>query len=141
MAGVKKGDRVCVHYCGTFEDGTEFDSSFERKPVDIVLGEGEVVSGFENAIIGMKKGEQKTVTLTPAEAYGERRKDLVIEMDRSRLPAGTSPKAGQRLRLKSKGRVNIVTVVELKGDTLILDGNPPLAGKTLIFEIKLVETY
>ncbi|MCD4727042.1 MAG: peptidylprolyl isomerase [Pirellulales bacterium] len=141
MAGVKKGDRVCIHYRGTFEDGTEFDSSFERKPVDIVLGEGEVVPGFENAIIGMKKDERKTVTLTPAEAYGERRKDLVVEMDRARLPAEKAPKVGQRLRIKSKGRINIVTVVEVKKDSLVLDGNPPLAGKTLVFDIKLVETY
>ena len=140
MSQAKQGDKVCVHYRGSLEDGTVFDSTFDKEPFDFTIGEDVVLAGFEKAVLGMTEGEEKTVTLTPEEAFGERREELVVDVARSQLPSDIEPTVGMRLKIRSReGEVSVVTVAGVSDETLTLDANPPLAGKNLTFEIKLVE--
>lgn len=129
------GDTVKLHYTGTLADGTEFDSSIGMEPLEFVIGEGKIVAGFEQAVIGMKVGEKKTFTLTPDQAYGQRDENLVFEIRRVELPANIVPEAGMMLQT-SQG---IITIVEVTETTVKLDANNPLAGKELTFSIELVE--
>ena len=141
MAQVKQGDTVRVHYTGKLKDGTVFDSSFDRKPMQFIIGKGQVIAGFEKAIIGMQPDEAKTVDISSADAYGEYRKDLVVSVEKSKLPQNVKPEIGQRLQI-SQGDKNppvLVMVIGFTDTHITLDANPPLAGKDLIFEIKLLE--
>jgi len=136
----KNGDVVRVHYTGTLEDGTVFDTSIEREPLEFTLGGGQMIPGFEQAVIGMKVGESKKVTIPPEEAYGPRRDDLIMLMGRERLPEGSDPKVGQQLQMmREDGEIITVTIVEVSETMITIDANPPLAGEDLIFEIELVE--
>ena len=128
------GDRVSVHYRGTLEDGEEFDSSIGQEPLTFTMGLGEMIPGFENAVRGMVVGETKTVHLTPANAYGERRPELIIEVPRSEAP-GDGFSVGDRVLLAS-GSPAIIT--EITDEIIRLDGNHELAGRTLTFAITLV---
>jgi len=130
----QEGDTVAVHYKGTLEDGEVFDSSEGRAPLEFVVGSGQVIAGFDDAVTGMAVGETVTVTLPPAEAYGERREDLVVDVDASGAPDGL--KAGDRVRLANGAAA---TVLSVGADVVRVDANHELAGKTLIFEIELVE--
>ncbi len=140
MAQVKQGDTVKVHYTGKLGDGTVFDTSTERQPLQFTIGKGQVIAGFESAIIGMNTGEAKTATIPVDQAYGPRRQDMIVTMERSALPPGLDPQVGQRLELTQTDDSTVLVTVTAKTDaTLTLDANHPLSGKDLTFELKLVE--
>jgi len=136
--GIKNGDRVKVHYTGKLEDGQIFDSSLEREPLEFVVGAGQVISGFEEAIIDMEIGERKTFTIMAEEAYGIAREDLKFSVQRSMLPEGVQ--VGDMLEAyQPDGNVFVVKVDELNDLTAILDANHPLAGKNLIFDVEIID--
>ncbi|NCO57664.1 MAG: peptidylprolyl isomerase [Nitrospirae bacterium CG18_big_fil_WC_8_21_14_2_50_70_55] len=139
MAAAEQGNIVQVHYSGFLDDGTLFDSSLEREPLEFTVGEGMVIPGFEAAVVGMEAGGTKTVAIPPAEAYGERDEEMVAVIERSRVADDLDPHPGALLQLSSpEGGDAQVTVLEVTDATITLDGNHPLAGKELIFELKLV---
>lgn len=135
---VKPGDTVRIHYTGTLQDGTEFDSSREREPLAFTVGAGEVIPGFDAAVTGMTVGDRKTVTIPAAEAYGPHRPELVVEVPRAQVPPQIVPRVGQRLQLGRGDQALMVVVREVSDETLILDGNHPLAGADLTFALELV---
>lgn len=140
MAQARSGDTVKVHYTGKLDDGTVFDSSLEREPLEFTLGSGMVIPGFENAIEGMSEGDSKEVTIPSGEAYGEYRDDMRIEVPRAQIPADIQPEVGQLLQLRTEdGGATTVTVTNITDDTVTLDANHPLAGRDLVFDLKLVE--
>lgn len=137
---VKKGDTIRVHYTGKLKDGKEFDSSLNREPLQFEVGAGSVIKGFEDAIIGLEQGEKKTVEVPPKKAYGDRDDNLVIEMPQKSVPDEITPEVGMRLQLvNQKGQAVPVMITEVQEESIKLDANHPLAGKTLIFDIELVE--
>jgi len=139
MIQAKQGDTVKVHYTGKLDDGTVFDTSRNRNPLQFTIGKGQVIVGFEQAIDGMTTGESKTVTIPMENAYGPHRKEMIITMERSKLPADLNPKVGQRLELTQMDDRNIlVTVTAVTDSILTLDANHPLSGKNLVFDIELV---
>ncbi|MGD8319892.1 MAG: peptidylprolyl isomerase [Gemmatimonadota bacterium] len=141
MASANQGDTVHIHYTGRFEDGTVFDSSEGRAPLEFVLGSGQVIPGFDRAVDGMEIGEEKTVTVEASDAYGERREDLVINVSRTDLPDGLEPDVGQHLQMSTPdGQTFQVSVVDTSDTHVVLDANHPLAGKDLTFDIQLVKT-
>jgi FKBP-type peptidyl-prolyl cis-trans isomerase 2 len=136
----KKGDKVAVHYTGTLSDGTQFDSSEGRAPLEFTVGAGQMIAGFDKAVDGMKVGETKTVTIPAAEAYGTVRPELVMEFPKSSLPQGMNPKVGEQLQMRnSSGGTAIVTVTRVTDSSITVDANHELAGKDLTFKIRLVE--
>ncbi|MRR38361.1 peptidylprolyl isomerase [bacterium] len=142
MAQAKKGDTVKVHYTGKLTTGEVFDSSEEggNGPLEFTIGEGDVIPGFDEAVIGMTAGEAKTVTIPVDQAYGPRMDELVAEVEREYLPQDAEPKLGQQYEVtQDDGQVFNVTVTEMTDTTVTLDANHPLAGRDLVFEIKLVE--
>ena len=140
MSAVKDGDAVKVHYTGKFEDGTVFDSSKDGDPLEVKIGSGQVIPGFEKGIIGMEQSENKTITLPPGEAYGEVRKELIIEVKKSEIPENINPEVGLNLQMKQQnGDIINLIVSDVTEETITLDANHPLAGKTLVFEIEVVE--
>jgi peptidylprolyl isomerase len=135
----KKGDTVKVHYTGKLEDGSVFDSSVSREPLGFTLGDGNMIKGFDAAVYGMIIGDKKTVTIPAAEAYGERRDDMMIEVPISQVPPNIKPEIGIQLVLQGEGGQPMpVTVVDLTEEKIVLDANHDLAGKDLIFDIELV---
>lgn len=139
MQQVKKGDVVNVHYHGRLNDGTTFDSSEGREPLQFTAGGGQVIKGFDDAVMDMKPGDKKTVNIPVQEAYGERRDDMMMEYPASDFPADMQPQVGMELQMgDDHGNVFPVVIVEVNGDTVTLDANHPLAGKDLTFEIELV---
>jgi peptidylprolyl isomerase len=139
MREAKNSDKVKVHYTGKLTDGTVFDSSVEREPLMFQIGNGELIAGFEKALLGMKVGEKKEVLLDPHEAYGEHLKDLVKVVDRKYFPKDLVPEVGMQLQLGEKEEMTIVTLTTVTDEHVTLDANHPLAGKPLNFEIQLVE--
>jgi peptidylprolyl isomerase len=140
MKKASAGDRVKVHYSGFLDDGTIFDSSLKRDPLEFTLGTGMVIPGFEKAILGMGVGEDKTVQIEATDGYGAYNSDLIAEVPRSMLPVDITPEVGLQLNVRTHdGTQKIVTIAEIKDQSLILDANHVLAGKDLIFEIKLVD--
>ncbi len=139
MSQAKSGDTVHVHYTGTLEDGTEFDSSRGREPLTFTLGSGQVVPGFDAAVMGMAVGEQKTVTIPSAQAYGGSRPDMVMRVPRSQMPPDLKPNVGDQLQVGGGGRTFVVVVRELTDSEIVLDANHPLAGKDLTFALELVK--
>jgi peptidylprolyl isomerase len=140
MKKAKLGDNVKAHYTGKLDDGTVFDSSRDRGPLEFSIGENQVIKGFEEAVVGMSEGESKTVTVASEEAYGARREDLVITLQRSQIPANVELREGLHLQMRQQdGTVFNVMVSDLSDEQVTLDANHPLAGKDLTFEIELVE--
>ncbi len=140
MSEAKTGDKVKVHYTGKLADGTEFDSSVNQEPLEFVVGAGEVIAGFEEAVVGMNPGETKTATINADEAYGDYDEDLVLEVERDQFPPEITPEIGQRLQLHQEdGEVFGAVVTAFDDDSVTLDANHPLAGQDLTFEIELVE--
>lgn len=131
------GDRVRIHYTGRFTDGTTFDSSEGRDPLEFQVGVGEVIPGLERAILEMEPGTTETVTVEPGDAYGEREDALVHEVDRSQLP--DEVEEGSALEANVNGQKAILWVVDLGDSTATVDANHPLAGRTLVFDVELVE--
>ena len=132
------GDAVRVHYTGTLADGSQFDSSAGRDPLEFTLGQGGTIPGFEKAVLGMKVGETKTVTIPAADAYGPHREELTVVVDRAELPAGMEPVVGQQFEVMTEQNPISVTVTEVTDTTITLDANYFLAGKDLTFDIELV---
>jgi peptidylprolyl isomerase len=135
----KSGDIVKVEYTGKLSDGTVFDSSVGKDPLEFTLGNNQVIVGFEKAVTGMKVGESKTVTIPAAEAYGQYRSDLVFTMDRSEFPTDPEPKVGMQFQGTNQAGTILYTIIEVNETTVKVDGNLALAGKDLTFEIKLLE--
>lgn len=139
MQQVKKGDVVNVHYHGRLTDGTTFDSSEGREPLQFTAGSGQVIKGFDDAVMDMKPGDKKTVHIPVTEAYGERRDDMMMEYPKADFPAEMQPEVGMELQMGDEaGNVFPVVIVEVGDDVVVLDANHPLAGKDLIFEVELV---
>ena len=136
----KKGDRVRVHYKGTLDDGEVFDSSEGRKPLEFVVGAGQMIAGFDQGVVGMEIGEERTLVLSPHEAYGEWEEEKILEVKKNLLPKGYEPFPGDRLQMMTNNGTPIsVRVHSFEDDTVHLDTNHTLAGKELTFVIKLVE--
>jgi len=140
MTQAKSGDTVRIHYTGTLEDGTQFDSSAGRDPLEFALGGGQVIPGFDSAVDGMTVGESKSVTIPPEQAYGERHDQLVQQVPKSALPDDMKPEVGMQLQSQSPdGQVMNLVVTEVEEATITVDANHPLAGQALTFAIELVE--
>ncbi|MBS3754800.1 MAG: peptidylprolyl isomerase [Desulfobacterales bacterium] len=140
MTQAKSGDNVKIHYKGKLDDGSVFDSSEGKDPLEFKVGEGNIIPGVEEAVVGMSPEETKETTIPPDKAYGEYRDDMVIEVDRSQFPEHITPELGQQLELKqSEGENIVVTVTDVGEEKVTLDANHPLAGKDLTFEITLQE--
>lgn len=140
MEKAQNGNNVKVHYTGTLEDGTVFDSSKDREPLQFTLGKGQLIKGFEDAVMGMSVGEAKTVKIPSDEAYGPRRDELLLRFDKADVPTSIEPREGLVLNLKDpSGRVMTAVIAEISEDSLTLDANHPLAGEDLTFKIDLVE--
>lgn len=136
---VKTGDTVKVDYTGKLTDGTVFDSSLGKTPLEFTVGAGQMIKGFDSAVVGMKVGQSKTVVLPPDEAYGAHREDLVLIVNKSQMAPGVNPTVGQQLTVtRADGSTGRVVVVAITDTTVTVDANHPLAGKTLTFDIKLV---
>jgi len=140
MTQAKSGDTVRIHYRGTLDDGTQFDSSAGRDPLEFALGGGQVIPGFDSAVDGMSVGDSKTVTIAPDEAYGQRHEQLVQQVPRSALPEDIEPAVGMQLQSQSPdGQVMNLVVVQVEDESITLDANHPLSGQALTFAIELVE--
>lgn len=134
------GDTVKVHYTGRLQDGTVFDRSVGSEPLEFTLGQRQMIPGFEQAVIGMKVGESKTVTIPVDEAYGSRRDDMIVKTERSELLESIDPQIGMQLQMtQSGGSIIIVTIIDVSETTITIDANHALAGHDLIFDIKLAE--
>lgn len=134
------GDRVRVHYTGTLDDGTVFDSSRDGDPIEFEVGSGEVIAGFDRAVTGLEVGETREVELEPDDAYGQRSDELVIDVDRADLPEDLDPEVGQTLAVEDPdGEEMAAWVAEVGEDAITVDLNHPLAGRTLTFEVELVD--
>jgi peptidylprolyl isomerase len=136
----KHGDTVKVHYTGKLEDGTVFDSSTDRDPLEFTIGEGLVIPGFERAVIGMNPGDSRTELIPNEQAYGPHLEEMVVVVDRQQMPAEIEPSIGQQLEVQQpSGQVIPVVITELSDEAVTLDANHPLAGEDLTFDIQLVE--
>lgn len=140
MSEATQGDTVRVHYTGKLDDGSVFDSSRDGDPLEFTLGAGQVISGFEEAVAGMVPGDTTETEIPPEKGYGARQDDAVVEIPAERLPDDMDPEVGDRLEAQRQdGQVLLVEVVGVGDESVTVDANHPLAGKTLTFEIELVE--
>ena len=140
MAQAKTGDTVKVHYTGKLDDGTVFDTSADREPLQFTIGEGQLIPDFEQAVVGMNPGETKTIQIPSDKAYGPHHEEMVMVVDRNEFPEDLEPRVDQRLQVrKSDDQVFAVTVTAVSESKVTLDGNHPLAGKDLTFDIQLTE--
>jgi FKBP-type peptidyl-prolyl cis-trans isomerase 2 len=139
MAQARSGDTVRVHYTGRLEDGSVFDSSEGREPLEFVLGAQQVIPGFEEAVDGLSPGEERSVSIPADRAYGPRREEMVLTVGRDQFPDEIQPEVGQQLQMSQDGQVAIVTITGVSDADVTLDANHPLAGKDLLFDVQLVE--
>ena len=140
MSQAAQGKTVRFHYTGSLADGTVFDSSIERDPLEVTLGAGQIIPGVDQALTGMEPGEDKKVTVAAEEAYGPHRDELIHEVGRERLSPEMRVSVGDRLEgTDASGRRLQLTVVDVNDQSVKLDANHPLAGEDLTFELKLVE--
>ena len=140
MTTAKQGDTVHIHYSGALDDGTVFDSSAGRDPLSFTIGSGQVIPGFEEAVIGMAIDEKKNVTIPVDKAYGPRNEELIMTVPKEQVPPDLNPEVGQKLQMQGPNNTPVVVeVTEVAEEHIKLDANPPLAGKDLVFDIELVE--
>ncbi|TYB77504.1 peptidylprolyl isomerase [Bizionia gelidisalsuginis] len=140
MSQVKEKDTVKIHYTGKLNDGQVFDSSLEREPLEFTLGEGMLIPGFENAVIDMKVNDKKTVEIPVNEAYGDVQEELFHKVEKAQLPQDMEPQVGLGLVSKSEdGKEHQFRIAEVNEDHIVVDGNHPLAGQDLVFDLELVE--
>lgn len=140
MSQVKANDTVKVHYTGKLSNGQVFDSSEGKEPLEVALGQGMLIPGFEKAIIDMKVNDKKTVNIPKEEAYGDIQQELFHKVDNSQLPEEIKPEIGMGLTSRSEdGREYQFRIAEVNEDHIIVDGNHPLAGQDLTFDLELVE--
>ena len=137
---VKSGDVVRVHYTGTLEDGSQFDSSVGRAPLEFTVGAGQMIAGFDAGVVGMAVGEKKTILIDPDHGYGQKDPNAIVEFPRSNVPEDMQIEIGMKLNLQNQyGQPVPVVVTELREDVIIMDANHFLAGQDLVFEVELVE--
>ena len=140
MKQAKNGDTVRIHYTGKLTDGTRFDSSREREPLEFTIGAGQIIPGLDREVQGMQVGAKATVTIPAKDAYGDHNPDQVQAIPRAKIPDGMDIKTGERLQARTTdGRELSLTVVEVGDQKVTVDGNHPLAGKDLVFDVELVE--
>ena len=140
MKEAQIGDLVSIHYTGKLTNGEVFDTSKDRDPLTFTLGNKELLGGFEERVVGMKPGETKSVTLNPEEGFGDRREDLVLKLPKTEFPQHITPSVGLQLKMSNASGANLTVVItEVGDDSVTLDGNHPLAGQTIVFEIELIE--
>jgi peptidylprolyl isomerase len=140
MSKVKENDTVKVHYTGKLSNGQIFDSSLEREPLEVTLGQGMLIPGFEKGIISMEVNEKKTITIPVAEAYGEVQQELFYNVNKEQLPQDMAPEVGMGLASKDEnGREVQFRIAEVNEDSIVVDANHPLAGQELTFDLELVE--
>ncbi len=140
MGTAKQGDTVRVHYSGKLDDGTVFDTSESRDPLEFTIGKNQVILGFEQAVVGMDLGETKTTTVSAGQAYGTHDEKRVVVISRERLPQQTKPGIGQRVQVGTKNNQKIdVIITKVSESSVTFDANHPLAGQDLTFEIRLLE--
>ena len=136
----KKGDKVKVHYHGRLTDGTTFDSSQGREPLEFEVGSGMVIKGFDDGVTGMSVGDKKTISIPAEDAYGSRQEEMVIDFPLSNFPPDITPEVGMTLQMHNEnGQELPVMVTAVNADTVTLDANHPLAGQELIFDIEIVD--
>jgi FKBP-type peptidyl-prolyl cis-trans isomerase 2 len=134
------GNTVKVHYKCKLEDGTIFDSSEDRDPLEVKLGAHAVIPGLEKGLIGMEAGDKKVITIASEDAFGSRRDEMIIEVNKSDFPEHITPKVGLQLQMqRADGKDLPVTIAKIGPEKITLDGNHPLAGKTVIFEVEMLE--
>ncbi|MFP4444698.1 MAG: peptidylprolyl isomerase [Desulfosudaceae bacterium] len=139
MTQAKHGDTVKVHYTGKLESGETFDSSRDREPLEFTIGNGEIIEGFEESVVGMATGDTKELTIEPDKGYGQYQEELAVEVERSQIPDDIEVAPGQQLQIRQPdGQVINVTVTDVSAETVVLDANHPLAGRDLYFDIELV---
>jgi len=140
MAQAKIKDTVFVHYTGSFTDGTVFDSSTDREPLEFTIGQSMVIPGFENGVVGMSEGESRVINIPAEEGYGLHREDLLAVVERSQIPTGLNLEVGRTLQARSpEGGVTNVVIRAMSDKNVTLDFNHPLAGKDLVFKVQLVK--
>lgn len=140
MSQVKANDTVRVHYTGKLTNGETFDSSVDREPLEFTLGQGQLIPGFEKGMIDMEVNEKKTLNIPCAEAYGERREEMMQEVAKAQLPPEIKPEVGMALMSQTPdGQQMRLTVAEVKDESIVVDANHPLAGQDLVFEVELLE--
>jgi FKBP-type peptidyl-prolyl cis-trans isomerase 2 len=140
MTQVKENDVVKVHYTGKLENGQIFDSSQDREPLEFTVGEGKIIPGIENAVIGMNPGDNKEVTVSPENAYGEYRDDMIGEIPKEQLPEDIEPQIGMELVARNEqGDEQVIRIKEIKDSSIVIDANHPLAGEKLYFNLQLLE--
>jgi len=140
MAQAEQGDTVKVHYTGRLDDGMVFDTSLGRDPLQFTIGEGRIILGFEQAVVGMSPGESKTAEILAEQAYGPHDEEMVLVVDRGQIPEHVKPEVSDELKIRrADGKTFIVTVTHISESSVTLDANHPLAGKDLTFDIQLIE--
>jgi peptidylprolyl isomerase len=140
MALAQAGDTVRVHYTGKLDDGTVFDSSAGSDPIEFVLGDHQVIPGFEDGVTGMTPGETKTITIPFDQAYGAYDDEMVLEVPRAQFPDHITPEVGEALQLQQPdGEMITVIISEVSDESVTLDANHPLAGEDLTFDLELAE--
>lgn len=140
MSQVKANDKVKVHYTGKLSNGEVFDSSLQREPLEFQMGQGQLIPGFEKGLIDMAVNEKKTIVIPSAEAYGESRPELIQEVPNDKLPPEIKPEVGMGLvSTTPEGQEIQLVVSEVKENSIVVDGNHPLAGKELTFEVEVIE--
>ena len=135
---IKDGDTVRVHYTGTFSDGEVFDSSREREPLEFSIGDGSLIPGFEDALIGRAKGDRFTVTIPADDAYGEHLEELLMEVPPSEVPEDIKPEVGMMLQIATDDG-DMEVQIDVNDKAVVLDANHPLAGEDLTFDIEVVD--
>jgi peptidylprolyl isomerase len=136
----KQGDVVRVHYTGRLTDGTQFDSSEGREPLEFTVGAGQMIKGFDEGVVGMNVGDKKVLNISATEAYGERDEQAIIEFPAANIPADMKLEPGMQLTLRNQhGQPVPVVVLEVQAEVVIMDANHMLAGKELVFDVELVE--
>lgn len=140
MSQAKAGDTVLMHYSGSFPDGTKFDTSEGREPLEFTLGAGQIIPGLDNAVTGMAVGEEKSVTVTPDEAYGQRDPQRIQAVPRAQFPDHIPTDPGTQLQMQTpEGQTIPVVIADANETEVTLDANHPLAGQELTFDVELVE--
>lgn len=140
MQQVQNGDKVSVHYTGRLADGSQFDSSVGRAPLEFTVGAGQMIKGFDAGVVGMTEGEKKTINIKPEDGYGEWSEEAIIEFPKEHVPAEMALEIGMKLTMQNQqGYPFEVEVKEIKEDVILLDANHSLAGKDLIFDVELVK--
>ena len=136
----KSGDIVIIHYTGKKEDDTVLATSKDGQPIQFEIGKGGVILGLEKAVVGMKPGESKTITVPPEEAFGERKDGRIITVEKNELPKNVTPIIGEQFQMKrSSGQPIDLNIIDVQGDKVTVDANHPLAGDTLILDVEMVK--